>query len=227
MKAINKICQILAIVCGAAALVLFFTTFAEIVSNGTVFSLSGTQLSFGGKLSDELGKLSKSAHILFCFWLTVLATVLSGFAIKKKGARYAAPAFSLTVAIYMLVILLKGARRFVDVRPLTNVTEGKFTLSVVLVVIALFVMFATSLAHLLLDDYITVKASNGKLLTIFQRIVKFFRDYKSEIKKIVWPGFSDVVKNTVIVLIMCLVVGIFIWLVDLGLGQLIKLILKA
>ena len=58
-----------------------------------------------------------------------------------------------------------------------------------------------------------------------QKIAKFFRDYKSEVKKIVWPGPRDVVKNTVIVLIMCAVVGAFIWLVDYGLGQLLKLIL--
>ena len=68
--------------------------------------------------------------------------------------------------------------------------------------------------------------SKGAKRTIFKRIIAFFKDYKSEIKKIVWPGPRDVVKNTAIVLAMCLIVGAFIWLLDLGLGNLIKLILK-
>ena len=58
------------------------------------------------------------------------------------------------------------------------------------------------------------------------KIAKFFKDYKSEAKKIVWPGLNDVVKNTVIVLVMCLVVGAFIWLLDKGLAELIGLILR-
>ena len=53
-------------------------------------------------------------------------------------------------------------------------------------------------------------------------IAKFFKDLRGETKKIVWPGFRDVVKNTIIVLIMCAIVGALIWLVDLGLGSLLK-----
>ena len=47
---------------------------------------------------------------------------------------------------------------------------------------------------------------------------------KSEIKKIVWPGLREVIKNTVVVLVISLMVGAFIWLVDWGLGTLMKLI---
>ncbi|MBQ3547509.1 MAG: preprotein translocase subunit SecE [Clostridia bacterium] len=88
----------------------------------------------------------------------------------------------------------------------------------------MFVFAAFAIAHLFVDDYIEAKANGGK--TIFQRVVLFFRDYKSEIKKIVWPNFKEVVRNTVIVLIMCAVVGVLIWLVDFGLGQLLNLILN-
>ena len=80
-------------------------------------------------------------------------------------------------------------------------------------------------AYLLIDDYIEVTQSKGAKRTILKRIIGFFKDYKSEIKKIVWPGFKDVAKNTGIVLAMCLIVGAFIWLLDLGLGKLIELIL--
>ena len=84
-----------------------------------------------------------------------------------------------------------------------------------------------AVAYLLVDDYLEVLASKGAKKTIIKRIALFFRDYKSEIKKIVWPNIKDVLKNTAIVLIMCLLVGIFIWLLDLGLGKLLELILGA
>ena len=74
---------------------------------------------------------------------------------------------------------------------------------------------------------IEVKESNGSKKTIMRRVILFFRDYKSEVKKIVWPGWKEVIKNTVIVLIMCLLIGVLIWLIDFGLGKLLELILQA
>ncbi|MBQ1989446.1 MAG: preprotein translocase subunit SecE [Clostridia bacterium] len=91
--------------------------------------------------------------------------------------------------------------------------------------ITLLVFTIVSLAHLLIDDYIEVKESNGVKLTIPKRIVRFFRDYKSEVKKIVWPGLNEVVKNTAIVLIMCLIIGVLIWVIDFGLAELLDLVL--
>ncbi|MBO4433782.1 MAG: preprotein translocase subunit SecE [Clostridia bacterium] len=76
-----------------------------------------------------------------------------------------------------------------------------------------------------MDDYLEAKASKGAKKTIFARVIAFFKDYKSEVKKIVWPGIKDVLKNTLIVLVMCLVVGAFIWLLDFGLGKLLEVIL--
>ena len=92
--------------------------------------------------------------------------------------------------------------------------------------IALFVAFAASATHLLVADSVAVAESKGQLLPIPKRVVKFLRDYKGEITKIVWPGPKAVVKNTLIVLGMCLVFGLFVWLIDWGLGSLIELIIK-
>lgn len=52
-----------------------------------------------------------------------------------------------------------------------------------------------------------------------KRISRFFREYKSELKKISWPTFSEVVRNSLITLAVVLIVGIFIWLVDWGLNS--------
>ena len=61
---------------------------------------------------------------------------------------------------------------------------------------------------------------------LFKRLGRFFKQSWSELKKVSWPNFNTVVKNTGIVLIMCLLIGAFIWLLDLGLGKLLELILK-
>jgi preprotein translocase subunit SecE len=92
--------------------------------------------------------------------------------------------------------------------------------------IALFATFASATVQLLLADAIAVKESKGQLLPIPKRFVRFLRDYKGEITKIVWPGPKAVVKNTLIVLGMCLLFGAFVWLVDWGLGSLIGLLIK-
>jgi len=46
------------------------------------------------------------------------------------------------------------------------------------------------------------------------RIKRFFRELKSELKKVVWPSKRQMVNNTLIVLLCVLVVGIFIWVFD-------------
>jgi preprotein translocase subunit SecE len=227
MKTLNKICWIIGIVLGLGSLVLFFTDFATITSSGKEVTLVGAQLGFGSKV-EFLGKevnMAKSADILFCFILTVLAAAFSALSFKTKKLRYAAPAVGIVSAVYMLVIALSDAPKFVDSRPLPSVSGVVYTPFVLITAIALFAFTAFSVAHLLIDDYLEVVASKGAKLTILKRIGRFLRDYKSEAKKIVWPTFKDVAKNTLIVLIICLIVGAFIWAVDFGLAELLKLIL--
>lgn len=221
MKTINKICWILAMVFGVGAIVLFFTNFATIVSAGEEKNFVGAALAFGAD------GMAKSADILFCFILSIIGLATAIFSFKSKGARYCAPAISLIAGIYMLVIALSDEWKFVDKRPLPNVTSIEYGPFVIFVAIALLVAAICAVAYLLIDDYIEVVESKGAKLTIPKRIVRFFRDYKSEVKKIVWPGIKDVVKNTLIVLIICLIIGAMVWLVDFGLGQLLELILGA
>ena len=46
------------------------------------------------------------------------------------------------------------------------------------------------------------------------KVCKYFRELKSELKKVVWPTPKQVAKNTLIVVCCVLAVGIFIWLFD-------------
>ena len=45
-------------------------------------------------------------------------------------------------------------------------------------------------------------------------ICRYFRELRSELKKVVWPTPQQVLKNTLIVLACVLVVGVFIWVFD-------------
>ena len=59
-------------------------------------------------------------------------------------------------------------------------------------------------------------------------IRRYFRELRSELKKVVWPTPQQVLKNTLIVGACVLVVGVFIWLFDfvarLGIDGLINLV---
>lgn len=220
MKTVNKICQILSVIFAAVSLVLFFTDFATFGTNSVV----GTTLAFGGNPNIAgVEEMAVSAQIQFCFWLTVIGLLLSVFSYKSKKVRYFAPAVGLGAGIYMLVIALGDARNFIDTRPLGIAPE--YASSVLFTAIALLAFAVMAAAYLLVDDYIEVAESKGTKRTIIRRVIAFFKDYKSETKKIVWPGAKDVAKNTAIVLVICLIIGAFIWLLDWGLASLIKLIL--
>ncbi|WAM34698.1 preprotein translocase subunit SecE [Caldicellulosiruptor morganii] len=73
-------------------------------------------------------------------------------------------------------------------------------------------------------------SSNRKKVTFkewWTRTVKFFRDVKIEMKKVVWPSRKQVMKHTVVVLAFTLFFTVFILLADVIYEQLIfKLLLK-
>ena len=231
MKTVNRICQILSIILALVSVVLFFTDFAVAKTAAGDVTLVGTELAFGSKI-DVAGQeqdMARSSQILFCFLLTTLGLVLSVFSYKSKKVRFATPVVGLGAGIYMLVMALGKPTNFIDVRPLDKLgvvptADLSYASSVLLVAIALLAFAVMSIVYLLVDDYIEVVESKGAKRTIFARVIAFFKDYKSEIKKIVWPGGREVAKNTSIVIVICLIIGAFIWLLDWGLVKLIELI---
>ncbi len=48
----------------------------------------------------------------------------------------------------------------------------------------------------------------------WHKACKFFRELRSELKKVVWPTYEQVLKNAVVVAGCVLVIGVFIWLFD-------------
>ena len=62
------------------------------------------------------------------------------------------------------------------------------------------------------------KAKNEKkegfLKRVAHRFVKGCKDMKGEIKKVVWPSKKQIINNTAVVLACCIIVGVFIWILD-------------
>ena len=50
----------------------------------------------------------------------------------------------------------------------------------------------------------------------------WFREMKSELKKVVWPNRKTVIKNTGTVLLCSVIVGAFIWIFDAVALQAVK-----
>ncbi|HEY8499967.1 MAG TPA: preprotein translocase subunit SecE [Clostridia bacterium] len=67
-------------------------------------------------------------------------------------------------------------------------------------------------------------AEQSKKPNIFQRLVRFAKEVRAELKKVIWPSKNQVINNTIIVLITCLVIGAIIWILDFALGQLYTLV---
>lgn len=57
------------------------------------------------------------------------------------------------------------------------------------------------------------------------KFTRFFKDLKSETKKIVWPSKKQVKNNTLAVLAFSAVAAVFVWVLDFILTNIVSLIL--
>ena len=66
-----------------------------------------------------------------------------------------------------------------------------------------------------------------KVKNFFKGIGKYFKDTKSELKKVVWPSKNDVKTNTITVIVVVLVAAVVLILLDLIFGGAIHLLIGA
>ena len=60
---------------------------------------------------------------------------------------------------------------------------------------------------------------------IGQRTWGFVRESRVELRKMVWPSRGETVQTTLAVFVMVLVVGIFLWLLDMLLGWAVQFVI--
>ena len=71
------------------------------------------------------------------------------------------------------------------------------------------------------------KAETGnKKPNVFKRIVGYFKDLRSETKKVVWPTKETTLRATMVVLVTIVIVGGLVVLMDLAFNGLLSLFLK-
>ncbi|OQB15170.1 MAG: preprotein translocase subunit SecE [Firmicutes bacterium ADurb.Bin193] len=58
--------------------------------------------------------------------------------------------------------------------------------------------------------------SGKKKINPFAGIVKYFKEVRAELKKVVWPTLKQIQNNTLIVIICLVFVGIIIGILDVG-----------
>lgn len=75
------------------------------------------------------------------------------------------------------------------------------------------VVFATGVA-------IAISATT----TLGQNLIGFGREARMEVRKVVWPTRQETVQTTFMVIVAVIIIGIFLWLIDMLLAEAIQLI---
>lgn len=69
------------------------------------------------------------------------------------------------------------------------------------------------------------KNSKAKKPSIFARAGKWFRELRAEMRKIVWPTRQQTINNMLIVIAAVLIVGVFVWVLDLIFGGIVAAVI--
>ncbi|MBM4271744.1 MAG: preprotein translocase subunit SecE [Deltaproteobacteria bacterium] len=64
-----------------------------------------------------------------------------------------------------------------------------------------------------------------KVKSILEKIGKFLKEAKFELKKVAWPTPKQTLASTSVVIIVVIIVSIFLGIVDFGLSKIIRLVL--
>jgi preprotein translocase subunit SecE len=79
------------------------------------------------------------------------------------------------------------------------------------------------MAAMLLKEYSRMEFS---IKEKFEAAKQFLREVKTELKKVTWPSRKDTLSGTLVVLVAVFIIAIFLGVVDSGLSNLIKELLK-
>ncbi len=73
---------------------------------------------------------------------------------------------------------------------------------------------------------LTGKAMTLSIRSKFEGAKQFLREVKTELKKVTWPSRKDTLSGTAVVLVAVFIIALFLGIVDSGLSNLIKELLK-
>ena len=58
------------------------------------------------------------------------------------------------------------------------------------------------------------------------KLFKFFKEARSELKKVTWPTRDEVTKYTAVTFVTLFVISVFLWVVDTALMHVINLVIR-
>ncbi|MFY9188683.1 MAG: preprotein translocase subunit SecE [bacterium] len=70
------------------------------------------------------------------------------------------------------------------------------------------------------------EAAKGKVAAWGQRMARFFREVRAELKKVIWPSRAEVTTYTAVVIVSVVIVAGLIWVVDSAVARLLILLIK-
>lgn len=59
-----------------------------------------------------------------------------------------------------------------------------------------------------------------------EKIKRFLKEVRAELGKVTWTGKKEITSGTIAVLVLSGIVSIFLWVIDFGLSQVIRLVLS-
>ena len=62
--------------------------------------------------------------------------------------------------------------------------------------------------------------------SLFGRIARYYAEVRAEIKKVTWPTRGDLYGKTIVIFAVTALLSLFLWLVDTGIFQVLKVLLK-
>ena len=68
-----------------------------------------------------------------------------------------------------------------------------------------------------------VKKEDVKKLSVFKKIAKWWREMKSELKKVIWPTPKQTLNNTIAALVVMAISAVVIW----GFDEIAQMIVRA
>jgi preprotein translocase subunit SecE len=71
-----------------------------------------------------------------------------------------------------------------------------------------------------------IGASIKSVRDLMNKVKQYFTEVAAEMKKVSWSSKEDIIASTVAVMASCVVLGIFIWVVDVIISNAMALILR-
>jgi preprotein translocase subunit SecE len=66
---------------------------------------------------------------------------------------------------------------------------------------------------------------DAEKISVPEKFTRFFKEIKAELKKVTWTGRKEVMSGTIAVLILSAFISLFLWAIDFGLSQVVRLVL--